>query len=90
MLKMTTSGWCVWEGHEKDGVDIFWTKSLCEGVAVCVDMKKWIGWWKRAKGGPNNGTGVGRVETMHRRVRFGKVSTVQKVFEIKYIGINLQ
>jgi hypothetical protein len=27
-------------------------------------MKKWIGWWKRAKGGLNNWTGVGRDEMM--------------------------
>ena len=62
MLKMTTSCWCVWEGHKKDGVNIFWTKCLCECVAVCVDMKKWIGGWKRAKGGLDNWAGVGRVE----------------------------
>ncbi|KAI9456968.1 hypothetical protein BJY52DRAFT_1224008 [Lactarius psammicola] len=42
------------ESHEKDQVNIFWTKSLCEGV----DMKKWTRGWKRAKGRLRNGPGV--------------------------------
>ncbi len=62
MLKMTTCGWFIREGHEKDRVNIFWTNSLCEGVAVSVDMKKWIRGWKRAKGGLHNWPGVGRVQ----------------------------
>src|SRR6266702_5605529 len=62
MLKMTTCGWFIREGHLKDRVNIFWTNSLCEGVAVSVDAKKWIRGWKRAKGGLHNWPGVGRVQ----------------------------
>ena len=62
MLKMTTCGWCVWEGDEKDGVDIFSTKSLCDGVAVRVDVEKRICGWKGAKGGLDDWAGVCRVE----------------------------
>ena len=50
MLKMTTCGWRIWEVHEKDGINIFWTNGLCEGGGVSVDMKKWIRGWKGAKG----------------------------------------
>jgi hypothetical protein len=54
MLKMTTCCWRIREGYEKDGVNIFWTKSLRDGIAVSVDMKKRICGWKRAKGGLHN------------------------------------
>lgn len=62
MLKMTTCGWCIWECHEKDGVDIFWTRSLCDGVAVCVDVQKRVCGRKGAKGGLYDWAGVRRVE----------------------------
>jgi hypothetical protein len=62
MLKMTTCCWSIWERHEKDGIDIFWTKRLCDGVAVCVDVQQRIRGWKGAKGGLHDWAGVGRVE----------------------------
>ncbi|KAH9028679.1 hypothetical protein EDB85DRAFT_1892417 [Lactarius pseudohatsudake] len=66
MLKMTTCGRFVREGHEKDRVDIFWTNGLCDGAAVSVDVKKRICGWKRAKGGLHDWLGVGRVQDDER------------------------
>ncbi len=68
MLKMTTCGWRIREGHtrghdsEKDRVNITWMNSLCEGVGVNVDLKKWMRGRKRMKGGLHNWPGIGRVQ----------------------------